>query len=404
MKVTVRLLLCLLLSAVIVASIPCNATAEGNISNTNYQTDQIYQFLQQFVTENPQRSSANEEKLAADWIFQRFSQLEGVKVTEERFTVQAETTYISQNVIATVDNPNTSKNIIIGAHYDSISSSQGANDNATGVTALYHILQRVADYVNQGNTLPFDVIAIAFGAEEQGLLGSAEYANRHYGQLQNTLVMFNIDSIVNGDNLYVAVENKKTDLEQLVLDSTDEQLNLTHKPYAKGTYGGVDMFGYGYYETIQASDHTSFRLQGVPTVFYFSGTYSAKLWDFAESTDINKQTMNTPMDSLTNLDKYNGQLVVDRIQGVVDSIFTTVISDSFVEVASNARSQLVNLNFWYNAIWPRLAITVMIVLLALWAWSYYRKLQKKAIMGTAEIKNTTVFHQPDAEDIFTFKQ
>ncbi len=398
-----NVLFCLLLIALVVAIVPQNAVASSD-SEESYKATETYQFLQQFIADNPQRTSGQEEKNAANWIYQRFATVVGNNVVTEEFTVQDEYSYVSQNVIATVDNPSTSKNIIIGAHYDSSASSQGANDNASGVTALFITLQKVTEYVNQGNQLPFDVIFVAFGAEEQGLVGSSEYANRHYGQLQNTLVMFNIDSIVNGDELFVAVENKKTDMEQLVLSNTDSSLNLQHKPYANGTYGGADMFGYGYYETIQGSDHTSFRLEGVPTVFYFSGTYKAKFWDFAESTDSNKQTMNTPMDNLTNLDKYNGNLIVQRIDGVANSIFSTITSSNFNAVANNARKQLINLDFWYNTIWPRLVVVVLIIILAWLAWLYYRKLQKRAIMGTAEIRNTTIFRQPDADDIFTFKQ
>jgi len=403
MKKLCQLLLCLVLVAVIVAVVPHNATADTSFDDDSYQNTETYKFLQQFVADNPQRSNQQEELLAADWIFQRFSAVSGVNVAMEQFTVNGDYIYQSQNVVATIDNPNTNKSIVIGAHYDASASSQGANDNATGITALYLTLQRVAAYADK-NPLPFDVTFVAFGAEEQGLVGSAEYANRHFGQLENVLVMFNIDSIVNGDYLYVAVENKPTDMEDLVLSCTKPSLNLTHKPYAKGTYGVIDMFGYGYYETIQGSDHTSFRLEGVPTVFYFSGNYNVKLWDFAESADINKQTMNTPMDSMSNLNKYNGSLIVERIEGVADSIFATITSSTFEQVAGNARKQLVNLKFWYNPLWPTLVVVALIALLAFLAWKHYRKLQKGSILGTAEIKNTTVFHQPDAEDIFTFKK
>ena len=45
-----------------------------------------------------------------------------------------------------------------------------------------------------------------------------------------------------------------------------------------------------------------------------------------------------------------------------------------------------------------LILIVVVVLASL----YYRKLQKGAILGTAEIKNNKVFSTPDANDIFKF--
>jgi len=40
---------------------------------------------------------------------------------------------------------------------------------------------------------------------------------------------------------------------------------------------------------------------------------------------------------------------------------------------------------------------------AVFAYNYHKKLKKRAVLGTAEVKNTTVFERPDEEDIFTFR-
>ena len=80
---------------------------------------------------------------------------------------------------------------------------------------------------------------------------------------------------------------------------------LREKPYAKGTFNLANYY-YGYTEIPQNSDQTPFRLAGIPTALFFSGTYDVKPWNYAESKDPNKSVMNSAQDTFDNLDKYNG--------------------------------------------------------------------------------------------------
>ena len=215
------------------------------------------------------------------------------------------------------------------------------------------------------------------------------------------MVIVNIDSIANGDNLYLWCENKRTGLADLFIGQSNGA--IAEKPYAKGTFNLRDVFGYGYYEFAQNSDHSSFRVQGIPIAFLFSGTYDLDPWHYAENSDVNKQVLNSSDDTFENLDKNNGAKFVEKIDAVVSTVIGTVLNGDFVSIAENQRSQLVNLNLWYNVWWPRLIVFVLFVVLVILAVFYYRKLQKKSILGTAEVKNNKVFETPEAEDIFTFK-
>ena len=102
------------------------------------------------------------------------------------------------------------------------------------------------------------------------------------------------------------------------------------------------------------------------------------------------------------MDKYNGAQFVDKINAVVNSVEQTVLDDEFVTVAVNQRAQLVNLKVWYQPWWARLVCAVVFAILVVLAVLYYRKLQKNAILGTAEVKNNSVFSTPQAENIFAF--
>jgi Zn-dependent M28 family amino/carboxypeptidase len=62
---------------------------------------------------------------------------------------------------------------VVGAHYDSVAGSPGADDNASGVAALLEIARTVASI-----PLKAHVLFVAYDKEELGLLGSASHARQ----------------------------------------------------------------------------------------------------------------------------------------------------------------------------------------------------------------------------------
>ncbi|WP_276752338.1 M28 family metallopeptidase [Chlorogloeopsis fritschii] len=76
-----------------------------------------------------------------------------------------------RNVIAHLPGV-TKPNIILGAHYDSVPGSPGANDNASG-TAVVLALARNLSHTNLGRQAWF----VAFDGEEDGLHGSRAFVN-----------------------------------------------------------------------------------------------------------------------------------------------------------------------------------------------------------------------------------
>jgi len=95
--------------------------------------------------------------------------------------------------------------IILGAHYDHLGfggpSSKsdkknaihyGADDNASGTAALLEIAEKVA--ANKQD-LKRSIIFIAFGAEEQGLLGSQYFVENPLVPLSQIKLMINMDMV-----------------------------------------------------------------------------------------------------------------------------------------------------------------------------------------------------------------
>lgn len=393
MKKFCFVLLCFGLSFVFAA---CAVNGVAFAEAADYQNDETYVFLKEFLTACPDRYGVEEEKKAAEYLKEKFNEVLSSVGTEATIVSFGQDDSKGFNVVANVrSNQVLAKTVIIGAHYDS--KGEGANDNGSGVTALYFVMKELAPVVAD---LPFNVTFVAFGGEERGLLGSYYFVNGlSAAEKQDVLMMFNFDVIVNGDNLYVACENKTTSMANLILQNAPSDVQLQEKPYAQGVYS-FDAYGYGYYETVQNSDHTPFRLQKIPTAMFFSGNFVG--WDYVESVHPHKNNMNSNSDTLENLDAYNGGVIVERIKAVVQTTCNTVLSEDFFDVAQNARSELLNNELLFNAWWPKILLLVVLTLLAVLAWLYSRKLEKKSLMGSAEVKTEKVFSTPNADEIFSF--
>lgn len=366
------------------------ATNEAESFDVTADSSAAESFVTSFLTEFPNRQSTADQYSAAIWLEKEFSAYCETKVIDVK---DGNGEAVCYNVEARIESASSQSQVIIGAHFDS--ACDGANDNASGVAALYLTMQSIAGAAE----LPFDVVFVAFGGEESGLLGSYDYVESMSGSdRENTLVMFNLDSVGGGDNLYVFCENKSTSLANLILANQTGASALVEKPYAMGIYP-IDYYGYGYYEEVQGSDHTPFRLAEVPTVLFFAGNYSG--WNYVESSDSSKNVMNTSSDTLDNMEQFWGNEFYDKTATVAATLTATLTSSEFLSVAQNARNELVNNDLVFGTLWPTVAVAALLVLCVVFGCLYYRKLQKRAILGTAEAKEQpSVFQKPNVEDIF----
>jgi len=81
--------------------------------------------------------------------------------------------------------------IVIGAHYDKVPAGCGAIDNWSGIVTLAHLYRTL-----KSASLTKTIIFVAFGREEEGLVGSKAMANAiSKDQLPNYCAMINIDSL-----------------------------------------------------------------------------------------------------------------------------------------------------------------------------------------------------------------
>ncbi|MDH3242997.1 MAG: M28 family peptidase [Saprospiraceae bacterium] len=169
--------------------------------------------------------------------------------------------------------------VVLSAHYDHLgrrgnSIFRGADDNASGTTALLEIMRVVAEAKNKNLGPRRSVMAIFFTGEEKGLLGSEYFSENPSIPLENITVNINIDMIGRTDRdheespqyIYVIGSNRlSTDLHN-INEAVNNHFSHLQLDY---TYNAKNDPNRYYYR----SDHYNFAKKGIPSIFFFTGTH-----------------------------------------------------------------------------------------------------------------------------------
>jgi Zn-dependent M28 family amino/carboxypeptidase len=129
------------------------------------------------------RASSSSQASAADYIA---NQLASYGYSVSRIPVRS-----SENVIATLlGNEDPAKTFVVGAHFDTVLGSPGADDNASGVGGMLEIA-RVLSHAQSGYSIDF----AGFALEETGLHGSLQYISNSLGEGREFIGMFSLEMI-----------------------------------------------------------------------------------------------------------------------------------------------------------------------------------------------------------------
>jgi aminopeptidase YwaD len=151
-------------------------------------------------------------------------------------------TVTGRNVVAYLPGV-TQPRLLLGGHYDSVSGSPGANDNASGTAVVLETARQLAN-----KPLARQVWFVAFDGEEDGLNGSRAFVDSAQPQfLSGLTAMFNFDMVGINDRLLIGGSDS--------LRSRVKRLNpnATAKVNAR-------------------SDHASFAAKNVPVLFFYRGS------------------------------------------------------------------------------------------------------------------------------------
>jgi Zn-dependent M28 family amino/carboxypeptidase len=190
--------------------------------------------------------------------------------------------------------------VVIGAHYDHLGRGgagslaanskeihYGADDNASGVSAMLELAREFSTERKNKRTLIF----IAFGGEEEGLLGSKFYVNNPAFPLNKTVAMINMDMVgrLKEDKLTVGGIGTASEWKNLISEKNKslatlpkneikdgvKTLTFQHDVYFSPFALSLNEDGFG------PSDHSSFYAQKIPVLFFFTGTHL----DYHKPTD-----------------------------------------------------------------------------------------------------------------------
>ncbi len=179
--------------------------------------------------------------------------------------VSGDSTITGTNVIGYIDNQ-AEKTVIIGAHYDHLGMGgegslyadgdaihNGADDNASGVGVMLKVAEKLKDSIKGSNYM-----FIAFSGEEMGLLGSNYFTKNPTIDLNEANYMINMDMVGRlRDDKTLSISGTGTaPIWNQVLNSTNPGFKLVLNESGVGP-----------------SDHTSFYLQNIPVLHFFTGQH-----------------------------------------------------------------------------------------------------------------------------------
>ena len=180
-----------------------------------------------------------------------------------------------QNVVGWIPGKDTTRTIVIGAHYDHLGYGNdgslspdsrephvGADDNASGTA----VMLKLAEWAGRRWMPTFDLhenthnlVFCAFTAEESGLLGSSHYVNVPTFPLETVEAMINMDMVGRMRDSSLVVMGAGTAVE---FDSLLEEIEARQPVRLRTTEDG-----YG------PSDHSSFYKRNVPVLALFTGAH-----------------------------------------------------------------------------------------------------------------------------------
>jgi aminopeptidase YwaD len=189
-------------------------------------------------------------------------------MTTDVRTIKAQTANVV-GLLEGVDSQLKADYLVLGAHFDhlgwggpgsgslrpdTMAIHNGADDNASGTSALLELAQKFA---SQKQQLGRSIVFAFFSGEELGTLGSMYYVNHPTVSLTQTVAMLNMDMVGRLENRSLTIGGSGT---------SPAWADLLQKYNKDSTFVfKLEPGGFG------PSDHSSFYGKNIPVLFFFTG-------------------------------------------------------------------------------------------------------------------------------------
>jgi aminopeptidase YwaD len=236
-------------------------------SNFAFPVDKAMAHVRHLATDlGPRTAGSEAEKAAAKYLEDVFRSF-GYEVRRQQFELPQGGT--AENIIARHPRVDYSGGyILVGAHFDTVADSPGANDNASGTSVALALAEAF-----KGRRWPVEFVG--FTAEErqpgapQGALGITHGSRWYALSMKSTdkmLAMLSIDMIGNGSSVLLVRLTGFDPSVRTELNAVAERLNIPHTLSSKG----------------DVSDHAQFARKGIPSAFLYAGHHPS----FHKPTDV----------------------------------------------------------------------------------------------------------------------
>jgi len=211
-------------------------------------------YLEELVAFGPRVTTSQECQDAGEYIYNKFLEM-GIDARIQEW----ETGHLfGTNIEGSIQGIDESSDeiYVICAHYDSVPSSPGADDDGSGVAAVLTAAKVMSEF-SFNNTIKF----VTFSGEEQGLYGSYYYVEEAYNNNDNIIAALNADMIgfalteEDASNIRVYEDESSEWLAEYAIDISQEYEEIIDLE--------VSLAGYSRW-----SDHYRFWEAGYNAIFY----------------------------------------------------------------------------------------------------------------------------------------
>ena len=266
-----------------VVSLEEDATFLASDSLAGRETGTPEELIAANYIQNRMRNLGLQPKGNAGTYYQTFTFKPKINPHSQAQFASGDSTLTGTNVIGYIDNK-AARTIVVGAHYDHLGMGgegslyrdgeaihNGADDNASGVSVLLQLARKLKDTLNGSNYL-----FIAFSGEEMGLLGSNYFTKNPTIDLLKANYMINMDMVgrLREDKTLSISGTGTAAIWPQVLNSSNSVFKLVMQESGVGP-----------------SDHTSFYLQDIPVLHFFTGQHEDYHKPGDDSEKLNYQGM-----------------------------------------------------------------------------------------------------------------